>query len=115
MSETDQAPARSYGCSNGCGNPYDFVVVTVSDAFTQMLCFPCFVGAAAVMVKAATDPDDETVRSAVAEFPPAEQVPMKGGVTRKRGHHAPAESDDPDALEVFDGIITEDDLPDEFR
>jgi hypothetical protein len=115
MSETSEAPARSYGCSRACGNPYDFVIVTVSEAFTEMLCFPCMVQTAMDMVRAVVNPDDDAVKAAIAEFPASEQVPMVGGVTRKRGHHAPAESDDPDALDFFDGVITEDELPDAFR
>lgn len=115
MSETSEAPARSYGCSRACGSPYDFIVIAVSEAFTEMLCLPCMVQTSMDLVRAVVEPDDETVQAAVAEFPASEQVPMTGGVKRKRGHHAPAESDDPDALEMFDGVVTVDELPDAFR
>lgn len=115
MSDSDQGNGRSYGCSRACGNPYDFVVIAVSEAHTEMLCLPCFVQTAMEMVRAVVSPDDETVQSAVAAFPPSDQVPMSGGVKRRRGHHAPAETEDPDILEVFDGVITADELPDEFR
>lgn len=115
MSETDTKPERSYGCSRACGNPYDFIVVTVSEAFTEMLCFPCFVQTAYDTVKAITEADSPDVVAAMAEFPPSEQVPMAGGVKRKRGHFAPAEAEDPDMLAIFDGVITEEELPDEFR
>lgn len=115
MSESDVSTGRSYGCSRACGNPYDFIVIAVSEAHTEMLCLPCFVQTAMEMVRAVVSPDDETVQSALTEFPPSDQVPMAGGVKRTRGHHAPAESDDPDMLQVFDGVITEDELPDAFR
>ena len=115
MTETTATPERSYGCSRGCGNPFDFVFTSVSEAFTELLCLPCFVSTAVGMIQAVTEPDNETVQRAVAEFPPSEQTPMSAGVTRKRGHHAPAEVDDPDALEAFDGVVTVDELPDAFR
>lgn len=115
MSETTTAPARSYGCSRGCGNPYDFVVITVSEAFTEMLCLPCFVGTAMDMVTAVTNPEDQTVQAAVAEMPASEQTPMNQPVGQARGHFAPAESEDPDVLAAFDGVVTENELPEAFR
>lgn len=115
MTQETSTPVRSYGCSRACGNPYDFILIAVSEAFTEMLCLPCFMETARDMMMAVVSPDDPTVTQAVAEFPVSEQTPMNQPVTRKRGHHAPADSDDPGALEEFDGVITEDELPDAFR
>lgn len=115
MTTVVNTPERSYGCSRGCGNPFDYVLTAVSESFTELLCLPCFVQTAAMMIRSVVDPTDEAVQAAVAEFPPSDQAPMAAPVTRGRGHHAPAESDDPDEIEMFDGVITEDELPDEFR
>ena len=106
---------RSYGCSRGCGNPYDFIIVTVSEAFSEMLCLPCFVATSMDMIRAVTEPGNPDVMAAVAAMPASDQVPMADPVTRARGHHAPAESDDPTMLEAFDGVVTEDELPEAFR
>lgn len=114
---TDQ-PAqiqRSYGCTFGCGNPYDYIVVSVADGSAEMLCLPCYVRLATDMVAAVTDPSDPKVReamSALAEMP-IQTVPGPSG--KPRGHNAPATSDDIDDFEAFEDIITTDDLPDEFR
>ena len=90
-------------------------MISVATAHTEMLCLPCFITTSLDVVKAVTEPDDETVQAAMAEMPPPEQAPMTSPVTRKRGHHAPAEVEDPDLLAAFDGVITEDELPNAFR
>jgi hypothetical protein len=90
-------------------------MVSVSEAFTEFLCMPCFVTTAVGIIQGLTEPDNETVQAAMAEFPPGEQAPMTEPIRRSRGKHAPAETDDPDLVAAFDGVITEDDLPDEFR
>lgn len=66
---------RSYGCSMGCGNPYDFVVVTIEDGSTLFLCVPCFIRIAAEMTEAVVNPDNPAVQDVVADNPAPEQVP----------------------------------------
>jgi hypothetical protein len=110
MSEAVDIEPRSYGCSLGCGNPYDFVVVLVQDATTQMLCTPCFVRTAADVLDAMTNPDDPEVQRRIAEIGPAEQVPMYGRQVAARGHEAPADSMDPDAIEEFAGYVLADEI-----
>lgn len=112
---SDDTSMRSYGCTFGCGNPYDVIVVMVSDGTTEFLCIPCFVKMASDMVAAITDADDPTVKAAMewASSNPVENTPGPRG---KRGrHNAPATNNDPDLMEAFDDVITVDDLPEEFR
>jgi hypothetical protein len=90
-------------------------MISVATAHAEMLCLPCFITTSLDVVKAVTEPEDSTVQAAMAEFPPEEQAPMSVPVARQRGHHAPAESEDPDLLAAFDGVITEDELPEAFR
>jgi hypothetical protein len=106
---------RSYGCSNGDGNPYDFVVITVVDATTQFLCTPCFVQAAIVLVSAVTEPDDPEIQAAVAAAGTIEQVPMHGRKVAARGHEAPTEVDSESLIAAYDSRILPDELPDEFK
>lgn len=113
--EQPQPLVRSYGCTFGCGNPYDVIVIMVSDGTTEFVCIPCFVKLASDMVAAIVDGDDPNVKAAMewASANPSESAP---GPTGKRGkHNAPATNDDPDLLDAFDDVITVDDLPEEFR
>lgn len=106
---------RSYGCSFGDGNPYDFIVVTVVDSSTLLLCAPCFVRTALEMVQALTEPDTlppDALRF-MAHDGTGDTVPGPGA--KKRGRNAPAETEDPDLFEAFDGVILADELGDEFR
>lgn len=106
---------RSYGCSYGCGNPYDTIIINVRDGTTEFLCLPCFVRLASDVVAAMTEADNPDVQAAMAYAAgrPADLVP--GPTGKRRGHNAPATADDPDLLAEFDSVITVDDLPDEFR
>lgn len=106
---------RSYGCSLGCGNPYDFVIVMVSGAETQFLCTPCFVQQAGQMLEAMINPDNPEIQRMLSEVDEVEQPPMNGVRKPRRGHEAPAELNDPDAIEAFDSYILEDELPDAFK
>ncbi len=106
---------RSYGCSLGCGNPYDFVVVTVQGTDTMFLCTPCFVTTAGEMLEAMINPQNSEVIRKMAEAGDVPQIPMNGSGPRKRGHNAPAETEDPDAIERFESFVLEDELPDGFR
>lgn len=112
MTDDTTTERRSYGCSMGCGNPYDFIVVMVSDADTQLLCTPCFVRNAMDMVTAIMNPDDPEVVKRIAEAGAPEQVPMNGRQTAKRGHEAPADSLDPDAIDKFEGYVLDDEVDD---
>lgn len=106
---------RSYGCSFGDGNPYDFVVVTVVDSTTLFLCAPCFVRTALEMVQALTDPD--TLGTDIESFmsDTADAITAPGPTGKTRGHNAPAETEDDDLIEAFSMVITDEELGDEFK
>lgn len=110
MSETPSAPERSYGCSMGCGNPYDFILVVVQDGSTMFLCFPCYVRNAMDGLKAVIETDDPMVKAALEMVPPVDSVPMNSGRVRSRGHNAPADADSDDIIEAFDAFLTEDEV-----
>lgn len=114
---TDPSPEleRSYGCTFGCGNPYDFILIDVASGTTEFLCLPDFARLAADMVAAVTSAGDPSVIAAMAyaSSDPVESAPGPGG--RGRGRNAPATSTDPDLFGHFDAIITVDELPAEFR
>lgn len=112
MAETTE---RSYGCSYGCGNPYDYIFVSVADGTTEFLCLPDFVRLCESLIAAVTDPDNPVVRAAVADMPNLDIVPMNGSKPKARGKNAPVGTDDDDLMEAFDTVITEDELPAEFR
>lgn len=107
--------ARSYGCTFGCGNPYDYVVVAVADGTTEFLCLPCYVKLAAEMVEAVTNADSQDVKKALSYSANLESAPMTSNGVRPRGKNAPVTSDDDDLVEAYSGVITEDELPEEFR
>ena len=106
---------RSYGCSYGCGNPYDVIIVMVADATTELLCIPCFVKTAADMVEAMVNADMPNMQAALDDMNAVDKVPQNGSKSKSRGRNAPATNDDPDLLEAFDSVITADELPPEFR
>lgn len=110
-----EAAPRSYGCTFGCGNPFDYVFTDVASSETQFLCLPCFVRLASDIVEAATNPDNATVRLAVAEMGEVDSAPVTTRTHGKRGHNAPVTTDDPDIFEAFDGVTTAEELPDAFR
>jgi hypothetical protein len=115
MSDSDVPNMRSYGCTFGCGNPYDYVIVSVADNSVEMLCVPCYVRLAADMIAAITEPSDPGVMEALRAIgmDNAETVPGPSG--NPRGHNAPVGADDPAVFEAFNDVITVEDLPDEFR
>lgn len=114
---TPQTPhvERSYGCTFGCGNPYDFVLVTVADGTVEMLCMPCMVKLAADMISAITDPENADVLAAIEAVASDMTGQVPGPSGRPRGRNAPATSLDPDVFESFDSTITVEQLSDEFR
>ena len=106
---------RSYGCTFGCGNPYDIIIISVSDATTELLCMPCYIRMATELLTAFMDEMSPELKAALEAMPQAAQVPMNGSKPKPRGKNAPATTDDPDVLEAFESVITVDELPDEFR
>lgn len=115
MSDPAPAPARSYGCTYGCGNPYDVIVISIADGTTEFLDMGCFVKLAADVVTAIVNADSVNVDAKVRKAGTVDQVPMNGPGVKARGHNAPATTDDPDLFAAFDAVITADDLPEEFR
>lgn len=108
-------PERSYGCSFGCGNPYDYVFVSVADGTTEFPCLPCFVKLAADIVAAVTSGEGAEMMAAIQEMSTVQQVPHRGRKQRARGHEAPVNADDDGLIEAFDSRITEEELPDDFK
>lgn len=115
MSTPPASPERSYGCSYGCGNPYDYLIVSVADSSVELLCLPCFVRLATDLVAAVTDPEADKVKEALALAGTSFMPLAEGPSGKARGHNAPANADDPDLITSYDDVITVDDLPDEFK
>lgn len=113
--QPQERPTRSYGCSFGCGNPYDYIVVSVSDGTTEFLCLPCYVKLAADMVAAVTSPEADDVKEALANAGTVETAPQTHSKPKSRGKNAPVTTDDDDLLEEFSSVVTVDDLPDDFK
>lgn len=101
-------PERSYGCSWGCGNPYDYVIINVADGTTEFLCLVCLLKLCQEMIGAVLNPDDPDVKAAMAEYASLERAPMTSGKVRKRGRNAPADIDDDDLIQAFDSRVTDD-------
>lgn len=111
----DDSYVRSYGCSYGCGNPYDYVFVSVADGTTEFLCLPCFVKLAETLLTAVIDPSNEIVQGAVAAMGTLDAAPVKNNTVKQRGKNAPVNADDDDLIAAFDSVITVDELGPEFR
>jgi hypothetical protein len=109
------APARSYGCSFGCGNPYDFVIVSIADGTTEFPCMPCFVKLASDVLTAMTEGVSPEVAAELAAMTGDNIAPMNGSGIRARGKNAPVDTDDSDLVEAFDSRVTVDELGDEFK
>lgn len=108
-------PERSYGCSFGCGRPYDYIMISVALGETQMLCIVCFLSLTRDMLASMVNPNDPEVLKAIAVFNAAsgEQVPGPSGKPGRR--NAPANSADSDLYDAYDDILTTEDLPEDFR
>jgi hypothetical protein len=115
MADNTALPERSYGCTFGDGNPYDFVLISVRDGSTEFLCLPCMVRLAADMVEAVTNPDSNAVKTATQFFAGQETAPTRGTVNRGKGRNAPATNLDPELFDAFDSVVTTEDLPEDFR
>lgn len=107
--------ARSYGCTFACGNPYDYVFISVRDGTTEFLCLPCFIRLAHDMLAAVTEPDPEQVAKWLKAISPLDQAPMKSNGAKRGRKNAPATNDDPDLFDAFDSRIDASELPQEFR
>lgn len=108
MSDNIEGTKRSYGCSYGCGNPYDFVVVPVADpTSTLCLCTPCMIRTSHDMVQGFISAQEE-VDARIREMGTPEQVPMNGpGV--KAGHgNAPVQAEEDDLFDEFEPLDLED-------
>jgi hypothetical protein len=116
MQGNQPAPnTRSYGCTFACGNPYDYIIVSVADGTSEMLCMPCYVKLACDMIAAVTDPGNPRVQAALSAVSdmPINDVPGPSGAGR--GHNAPATADDGDLISAFEEVITVEELPEAFR
>lgn len=101
-------PERSYGCSWGCGNPYDYILISVAGGDAEFLCLVCMLKLMQDMIMAVLNPQDPAVRDAMNDTAGIEYAPMTSGRVRKRGKNAPADIDDDDLIDVFDSRIPED-------
>jgi hypothetical protein len=110
-----KVPERSYGCTFGCGNPYDYVFISVRDGTTEFLCMPCFLRLAHDILSEVINPDPERTASFLHKIAPFDTEAAPGGAPKPRGKNAPATTDDPELFDAFDGVITVDELPEDFR
>lgn len=115
MTEQPAQNQRSYGCTFGCGNPYDYIILDVQSGESQYLCVPCFIKVAADMVEAITSPDNPEVIRAMEELGVISDNLVPGPAAKARGRNAPATSTSPELFAEYDGALTVDDLPEEFR
>lgn len=106
---------RSYGCSMGCGNPYDYILVDISDGSTLFLCVPCYIKVASDMVTAMTSPEDPMVKAAVDAYALATGETVPGPAGKPYGRNAPAGMGADDMYAEYDSTVTVDELPEEFR
>ena len=113
--DNDRPTARSYGCSYGCGNPYDYVFVSVADGTTEFPCMPCFIRLAVEIVQAVQTTEGAELVTAINDMGKLQAAPMTNSKTRKRGHEAPVNADDEALIEAFDSRITADELPEDFK
>lgn len=115
MTDQPAQTERSYGCTFACGNPYDFIFISVQDGTTEFLCVPCFIKLASDVLQAVLGDgiDQNTLAFAMADAHAEQRV--KGPASKRRGHNAPTTTSDPDLLEAFDSVVTADELGDEFR
>jgi hypothetical protein len=115
MAAETAIPERSYGCSFGDGNPYDYVFIDVRSGETLFPCLPCFVRLAADIVSAVTTPSEEQMATWLEGAQPAEAAPITSGGHKPGRRNAPVNTDDPELFGAFDAVITADELPPEFR
>lgn len=115
MTVSPDTSERSYGCTFGCGNPYDYVFISVRDGTTEFLCLPCFVRLAHDILSAVTEPDPEQVAQWLKAISPLDPTPVKGSAPKRGKHNAPATNLDPEIFSAYEDVITEDELPEDFK
>lgn len=115
MTDQHAETERSYGCSFGCGNPYDYIFISVAGGETLFLCLPDMVRLASDIVSSVTEPDPTQVAKWLQTISPLDQTPMRDKGAKGRGHNAPVETDDPDLFAAYDDVVTAEELGDEFR
>lgn len=108
-------PPRTYGCTFGCGNPYDFIIVSVSDSTTEFLCMPCYVRLATDMIAAVVDQSDPKVQDMMRAMSDVEMNVAPGPTAQPGRKNAPATATDQDLIDAYDDVITTEDLPEEFK
>lgn len=106
---------RSYGCSFGDGNPYDYIMVDAQSGDTLFVCVPCFIRQAMDMATAFINSDDPNVRAIVEMMEQAQGEPVPGPAGRKRGHNAPAGEFGEELFDHYEDRVLPDELPPEFR
>jgi len=73
---TDQqtaVTAAGIGCSFGCGNTSNFILIDIESSDTSFLCVPCFLFVAGNLTEAMINPSNPDVVRALADNPPPEQ------------------------------------------
>lgn len=115
MSEQPVEPKRSYGCSFGCGRPFDYVLANVEDSEVLFLDVVCFLRLVKDMVDAMVDPEDGAIAYKLAKAGSVEHVPDNSDSVKPSGHNAPIGIGNDDAIEEYDGYVLEDELSDEFK
>lgn len=98
-------PERSYGCTYGCGNPYDVVLVMVADGTTEFLCMPCFVQAAMAAIQAMTEADNPNVREAVTAYMMGNHDQVPGPTVKPGRRQRPATEELPEGFGAFDSDV----------
>jgi hypothetical protein len=104
------APVRSYGCTYGCGNPYDFVLISVVDGTTEFLCLPCLINLSVEMVNAVNSPDSPEVQAMLAAAGTVDQAPMTVPGPKPGKRNAPVTAADDDLIQAFDSRLTYDEV-----
>ncbi len=66
MTELSDAAACIHACQEGCGRPYDLVVVLAIDSSVLMHCIPCHQAFMVSMTKAMVEENDPQVMEVVA-------------------------------------------------
>lgn len=98
-------PERSFGCTYGCGNPFDVVLVMVQDGTTEFLCVPCFVQAAMTAVQAMTEAENPVIQEAVSVYLAAVGEQAPGPRPKPGRRNAPVTSDMPEGFGDFDESV----------
>jgi hypothetical protein len=113
--ELPQPPGRSYGCTFGCGRPYDFILVTVQDSSTEFLCMVCLITLSRDMINALADQGSNEMLAALAYAADEGNGQVPGPTAKPGRRNAPVGTEDDDTLSAFDSIIEGSELSEEFQ